>query len=76
METKILPNPVEMKNFTRSGGDEIIVDNLRSDKLWGPAQHLDGCPGFELLGRPKVDDLHRCVVLLGAHHVLRLKECF
>ena len=47
---------------------------LRSDKLRGPAEHLDCCAGFELLGRAKVDDLHRRVVFLRAHHVLRLEE--
>ena len=49
---------------------------LRSDKLGGPAEHLDCCAGFELLGRAKVDDLHRRVVFLRAHHVLRLEEGF
>ena len=51
-------------------------DYLRSDKLRGPAEHLDCCAGFELLGRAKVDDLHRRVVFLRAHHVLRLEEGF
>ena len=27
-------------NFTRSSGDEIIVDDLRGDKLWGAAEHF------------------------------------
>ena len=53
---------------------DLYGNYLRSDKLWGPAQHLDGRPGLELLGRPKVDDLHCCVVLLRANHVLWLEE--
>ena len=55
---------------------KLSKNYLRSNKLRGPAKHLDSCARFELLGRPKVDDLHCCVVLLRAHHVLRLKEWF
>ena len=56
---------------------KIKIENyLRSDKLRGPAEHLDCCAGFELLGRAKVDDLHRRVVFLRAHHVLRLEKRF